>query len=119
MILAVFIGVELGGLVGMAWGEAIVEILSLLMVYQAFQLMDEDLRPYFRAMVPGGAATLVMVVMVLLLNQIPWLEQTRPFVRLLINAAFGATIYTATLAIGFRETFADVWEIVKHRLLPR
>jgi O-antigen/teichoic acid export membrane protein len=119
MILAVFFGVTFGGLVGMAWGETIVEILSLLTVYQAFRLMDEDLRPYFKALVPGGVATLVMIVMVLLLNQVPWLQQTRPFVRLLINAAFGATIYTAALAIGFRETFDDAWKVVKHRLLPK
>lgn len=116
MILAVFIGVELGGLVGMAWGETIVEVLSLMMVYQAFRLLNEDLKPYFYALLPGGTSTLVMVIALLLLNQLPWLSQTLPFVRLLIDVACGALIYTATLAFGFRETFADAWKSVITRL---
>lgn len=115
MLVAVITGIQLGGLVGLAWGVTIVETLSLAMVYQAFRLLEQNLKPYLTSLVPAGVATLAMVLSLLLLNQIPWLQQAAPPLRLFVDVACGAVVYVAALAGGFRETFLDAWGTLRSR----
>ena len=115
MLGAVVAGVRLGGLVGIAWGVTIVEILSLALVYQAFRLLNQNLKPYLTALVPAGVATLVMVVALLLVNQTPWLQHAAPFLRLLADVACGAAVYVTALACGFRATFREAWGALRSR----
>jgi O-antigen/teichoic acid export membrane protein len=107
MVIAIFAGVHFGGLIGVAWGVVIVEVLSLVIVYQVFRILDDDLREYFKALVPATTATLAMVLVLIGLSQAVFIQEASALIRLMINFVAGAAVYIAVIVFGFKGAFKD------------
>ena len=106
-IIAILLGVHFGGIVGVAWGVLIVQVISLAMVYQAFQIIRGDFREYWNAIYPAAAACVMMIGALIIINRIPVFHELSAWLRLMIEFFIGGAVYTATIIFGFKETFEE------------
>jgi O-antigen/teichoic acid export membrane protein len=106
-VIAILLGVHFGGIAGVAWGVLIVQVVFLAMVYQAFQIIEGDLREYWNALYPAAAACVVMIGALIIINCISAFHGTSAWLRLIIEFVVGGAVYTATIILGFKETFNE------------
>lgn len=118
-VIAILLGVHLGGIVGVAWGVLIVQIISLAMVYQAFLIIKGDFREYWKALYPATVASLVMVGALIIINGIFSIGGISAWLRLGIEFIVGAAIYIMTIVFGFKETFRDFVKFGSSLIKPR
>jgi O-antigen/teichoic acid export membrane protein len=115
-VIAILMGVHFGGIAGVAWGMLIVQVISLAMVYQAFQIIKGDLREYWNALYPAAAACIVMIAALIMINRIPAFREISAWVRLIVEFIFGGAVYTLTIVFGFPKTYRDFTGFVKQSI---
>ena len=112
-IIAILLGVRFGGIVGVAWGMTIVEVLATGMVYQMFRILNSGFSEYGKALLPATVASIVMVGALVVINRVFLVNEPAAWVRLGLEFTAGATVYIAAVFFGFKETFNDFFKAVK------
>ncbi len=106
-IIAILLGVHFGGIIGVAWGMLIIQILSLAMTWQVFQILGADFREFGKALYPATAACLIMTGALVLIHAVLPPGETEAWIRLGTEFVIGAVVYAAAIVYGFKETFQE------------
>jgi O-antigen/teichoic acid export membrane protein len=108
------IGMRAGGLPGLAFAWSIVYPLSCLpAITCAKRLIGLRWREYGAALAPSAAACAVMSVAVLAVDR-TLTDHYGHLAALLVEAAVGATVYAAVLAVVFRRRLQALVELVRN-----
>ena len=107
-VVGILVGVYIAGIVGVAWGMLVAEILSLVVVYKALKLLKCSILEYAKALLPAATASVIMMGALGALNYGFSLNTMSAWMRLVLECAVGAMVYGAVFVFGFRNILKDL-----------
>ncbi len=111
-LITIVCGASLHGILGVAWGMLLIELLSVLLIVIAFRLIEQPVGNFFRSLLPSTIACLLMIAVLVLLNQLFLMHWETQLLRILFNSVVGACIYAAIVFTFFKADWMEAASLV-------
>jgi O-antigen/teichoic acid export membrane protein len=100
-IIAIFIGAKINGIVGVAFGMLIIEILSIILIIITFRLIQQNIKNYFISFFPSVMGCLTMVIILCGIRTSCFTKIA--LLRFTCNVFIGIACYFASIFLAFRN----------------